>query len=103
MPLPRLASLRYKLLKAILDSGLGRGQQLRQEGSVEPNQLHEGTSAGPIATRTSRHREEGDCIMVDEETRRKLRELGMGEMVEALDLQESDGISRRWRSTTASG
>ena len=31
--------------------------------------------------------------MVDEETRRKLRELGMGEMVEALDLQESDGIS----------
>lgn len=25
--------------------------------------------------------------MVDEETRRKLRELGMGEMVEALDLQ----------------
>ena len=28
--------------------------------------------------------------MIDEETRRKLRELGMAEMVEALDLQESD-------------
>ena len=28
--------------------------------------------------------------MIDEETRRKLREMGMGEMVEALDLQESD-------------
>lgn len=26
--------------------------------------------------------------MIDEETRRKLRELSMGEMVEALDLQE---------------
>lgn len=28
--------------------------------------------------------------MIDEETRRKLRELSMGEMVEALDLQEAD-------------
>ena len=28
--------------------------------------------------------------MVDEETRRKLREMGMGEMVEALDLQDAD-------------
>lgn len=28
--------------------------------------------------------------MIDEETRRKLREMNMGEMVEALDLQESD-------------
>ena len=28
--------------------------------------------------------------MIDEETRRKLRELNMGEMVEALDLQDSD-------------
>ena len=28
--------------------------------------------------------------MIDEETRRKLRERGMGEMVEALDLQEAD-------------
>lgn len=28
--------------------------------------------------------------MIDEETRRKLRELSMGEMVEALDLQDSD-------------
>lgn len=31
--------------------------------------------------------------MIDEETRRKLRELSMGEMVEALDLQEADGTS----------
>lgn len=31
--------------------------------------------------------------MIDEETRRKLREMGMGEMVEALDLQERDGTS----------
>lgn len=31
--------------------------------------------------------------MIDEETRRKLRELGMSEMVEALDLQESDKAS----------
>ena len=28
--------------------------------------------------------------MIDEETRRKLRELNMGEMVEALDMQDSD-------------
>ena len=28
--------------------------------------------------------------MIDEETRRKLREMNMGEMVDALDLQESD-------------
>jgi len=28
--------------------------------------------------------------MIDEETRRKLREMSMGEMVEALDLQDSD-------------
>jgi DNA replication protein DnaC len=28
--------------------------------------------------------------MIDEETRRKLREMNMGEMVEALDLQEAD-------------
>lgn len=28
--------------------------------------------------------------MIDEETRRKLREMSMGEMVEALDLQEAD-------------
>jgi len=28
--------------------------------------------------------------MVDEETRRKLREMGMGEMVEAIDLQDAD-------------
>ena len=28
--------------------------------------------------------------MIDEETRRKLREMGMGEMVEALDLQDAD-------------
>ena len=28
--------------------------------------------------------------MIDEETRRKLREMGMGEIVDALDLQESD-------------
>ena len=28
--------------------------------------------------------------MIDEETRRKLRELNMGEMVEALDLQDCD-------------
>lgn len=28
--------------------------------------------------------------MIDEETRRKLRELDMDEMVEALDLQETD-------------
>lgn len=31
--------------------------------------------------------------MIDEETRRKLRELSMGEMVEALDLQEADRTS----------
>lgn len=31
--------------------------------------------------------------MIDEETRRKMREMGMGEMVEALDLQERDGTS----------
>ena len=31
--------------------------------------------------------------MIDEETRRKLRELNMGEMVDALDLQESDRTS----------
>ena len=28
--------------------------------------------------------------MIDEETRRKLREMGMGEMVEAIDLQDAD-------------
>lgn len=28
--------------------------------------------------------------MIDEETRRKLREMNMSEMVEALDLQEAD-------------
>ena len=28
--------------------------------------------------------------MIDEETRRKLRELSMGEMVDALDMQDSD-------------
>ena len=28
--------------------------------------------------------------MIDEQTRRKLREMNMGEMVEALDLQEAD-------------
>lgn len=28
--------------------------------------------------------------MIDEETRRKLREMSMGEMVDALDLQDSD-------------
>ena len=31
--------------------------------------------------------------MIDEETRWKMREMGMGEMVEALDLQERDGAS----------
>ena len=31
--------------------------------------------------------------MIDEETRWKMREMGMGEMVEALDLQERDGTS----------
>lgn len=31
--------------------------------------------------------------MIDEETRRKLREPGMSEMAEALDLQESDKTS----------
>ena len=35
--LPRLASLRYKLLKAILDSGLGRGQNsVKKAPSSEP-------------------------------------------------------------------
>ena len=28
--------------------------------------------------------------MIDEETRRKLREMSMGEMVDALDLQDAD-------------
>ena len=28
--------------------------------------------------------------MIDDETRRKLREMGLAEMVEALDLQEAD-------------
>lgn len=31
--------------------------------------------------------------MIDQETRRKLREMGLGEMVEALDLQDSDATS----------
>lgn len=31
--------------------------------------------------------------MVDEETRRKLREMGMGEMVGALDLQDAGGTA----------
>lgn len=28
--------------------------------------------------------------MIDEETRRKLREMAMGEMVDALDIQDAD-------------
>ena len=32
----------------------------------------------------------GSMAMIDEETRRKLREMSMGEMVDALDLQDAD-------------
>lgn len=81
--LPKLTSPRYRHLKAILDSNLDEGPSpaSTEQGSAKP--------LGP-PTRGRLLPESWVIAVIDKETRRKLRGKNMGEMVEALDLQEAD-------------
>ncbi|MCH3947238.1 MAG: ATP-binding protein [Olsenella sp.] len=80
--LPRLTSPRHRHIKAILDSSLEGGRRTAPPRAAA--QGHRAACAGPTTTGA------GAVAAIDEETRRRLREMSMGEMVDALGLQEAD-------------
>ena len=82
--LPRLSSPRYKHLKAILESNLDAGRAGAEPGGRPRRQAPRPRPRGRIPQGL------GGTAMIDEETRHKLRELNMGEMVEALEAQDAD-------------
>lgn len=94
--LPRLGSPRYRHLKAILDSNLDDpAAPMRKSPAAARN-------PGPRGHVRGADLQGIGGAMIDEETRRKLRAGAMGEMVEALDLQEADR-AHRWRCRSTSG
>lgn len=81
--LQKVSSPRYKHVKSVLDANFDR----EREGTQAVGHTEQRSRA---RRRLLQRLKEGASKMIDDETRRKLHEMGMSEMLGALDMQETD-------------